>query len=543
MAAPELTPRRSERIRKQELVKVQESSVNKPAATVNPNRPTRQARKRHGKPQESDSGRIDCSPIRGVGTPRNRDSATYTNLSEQNRTMTTRTPHTTRQTVEETGTPRVSQGAPDEDPQKLQRYSRLDSWLEKVRTSPAADADPFFLDWRTLRSSDTARSTSPSTESATSDQRPSVEPDKENAGKKEIKNISLAEGLRTRLVEFEERVGDLMTASLKSAIAFNAGSILLEQTEPLCDKIELFLKKANEFQRGASIRDAVEELSDAINEWKSTVHMATVTNQDFNKDLEHCKYHANAAIFQRTVMMSILNRHQISDKFTFNCEGQWLPQRNHYALPSTEENSIPDPKPDLAIFFRFESLLGEGPYSYSTPIPDRLKACMSPDGSIDRCFPFIFVEAKKGFHDLEFALMANMHSASQALFNIYVWMSEAGHQDKFFSDVRLFSLAINAKKFAFRVHRAQAVEEGGGEGLEFYYDDICDGYNYKRDHVCNLIRNVIDSYAETTLLDVLKKSVLVVTQNQRQALKRKSEVAGLTTYGPLSKKTAVATSN
>lgn len=324
----------------------------------------------------------------------------------------------------------------------------------------------------------------------------------------------MMEGLRTRLVEFEEPVEDPKMAELKSVIISDAVSIQLEQTESLCENIELFLKKARGSQGGASIYDTVEELSDVINEWKSTVRMSTTTNRDFNKDLEHCKFPANEAVFQRTVMMSILNRHQISDQFDFNCEGQWSLRSNYYALPSTEENSIAAPKPDLAIFFRFNSLVGRGPYWKSAPIPDGLKPCMSPDGHIQRCFPFIFIEAKKGFRDLTPALIANMHSASQALFNIYVWMSEAGHKDKFFSDVRLFSIAINAKEFALRVHRAQAAE--GGEGLEFYYDEICDRHTYERDDICNLIRNILVGYAGETLLDVLKQSVQAVLQNQRR---------------------------
>ncbi|KAI0530423.1 hypothetical protein GGR58DRAFT_508420 [Xylaria digitata] len=271
--------------------------------------------------------------------------------------------------------------------------------------------------------------------------------------------------------------------------------------------------------------------------------MTTVTNRDFNKDLEHCKTPANKAVFQRTIMMSILDRHQISGKFDFNYEGQWLQQSNSYALSSTENNRIPAPNPDLAIFFSFDSLVGEGPYWRSMPLSDSFKLCMSPGGDIERCFPFTFIEAKMGFHDLTPALMANMHSASQALFNIYVWMSEAGHKNKFFSDVRLFSIAINAKEFALRVHRAQASEKG--QGLEFYYDDICGGHAYKRDHVCNLTRNVLVKYAETTLLDILNQSVLVVSENlrQMQAPKRKSEVAGLADGDRLSKKTTVATSN
>ncbi|KAI1292692.1 hypothetical protein F5Y03DRAFT_375373 [Xylaria venustula] len=517
--APKPIGRRSERIRAQTLIKPRESSDHRPITTENPSRTTRA---RRGRPRKVNSGEFSGSSIR------------------KNRPTTGRTPETTQHRIQDNVTPHWLQGVPEigTDPQRLRVYSRLDSWLEEVRASPATDVDPFFSNQRRLSSSSNmTRSTSYSTEGsvATAGPQSTLKPDKkENA--EQIKKVSLAEGLRTRLVEFEERMDDPKTAELKKVIMPSAAAVRLEQTVPLRDKIKLLFSKVDEFQSDASIYDTMEELSDAINDWKSTAHMATVTNRDFDKDLVHCKYPSNEAVFQRTVLMSILNRHQISDKFDFNCEGAWSLRSSYYALPSTEKNTVPSPKPDLAIFCRFNSLVGRGPYWKSTPIPDDLKLCMSPDGYIQRCFPFIFIEAKKGFHDLTPALMANMHSASQALFNIFVWMRAAGHQDKFFSDVRLFSVAINAENFALRVHRAQAAEEG--EGLEFYYDDICDGHAYKRDHICNLIRNVLVGYAEKTLVDILKETVETVLGNERQiqALKRKSEAAGLAVGDSLSNK-------
>ncbi|GAP84235.1 hypothetical protein SAMD00023353_0700270 [Rosellinia necatrix] len=531
-AAPKPTARRSERIREKELANARGSSVSRPIASETPTRATKETRSQRRNPRKSDS-------CQSLGRTPIRESATAPNLPDQDRTTTGLPQEAIRRWVEETGEPRDSPELSDSDLQKLRLYSRLDSWLEQVRTSPEADVDPFFSNRRTPSSSDMAPTVSRSTESlAISERQSTVRP-----GRREVKRVSLVEGLRTRLVEFGERVKDPKAAELKAVIIANAVDIRLAQTESLRNHIELFLGRADGSQGGASIYDTVEELSNAINEWKSTVRMATTTNRDFNKDLEHCKFPANEAVFQRTVLMSILNRHQIGDQFDFNCEGQWSLRSNYYALPSTEENSIPAPKPDLAIFFRYSSLVGRGTYWKSTPIPDYLKPCMSPDGYIQRCFPFVFIEAKKGFRDLTPALVANMHSASQALFNIYVWMSEAGHKDEFFSDVRLFSIAINAREFVLRVHRAQVVEES--EGLEFYYDDICRGYEYERDNICNLIQNILVGYAEKTLLNVLRQSVLAVVRNQRemQALKRKSEAAGLSPGDPLSKRMAVATSN
>ncbi|RYC63272.1 hypothetical protein CHU98_g2926 [Xylaria longipes] len=81
------------------------------------------------------------------------------------------------------------------------------------------------------------------------------------------------------------------------------------------------------------------------------------TNQKFENDLEHCKAPANEAVFQRTVMMSIIDRSHLKSAFDFNCEGQWSLQGSN-PLPSDGDDAITGPKPDLAIFFRFDYLVG-----------------------------------------------------------------------------------------------------------------------------------------------------------------------------------------
>ncbi|KAI0099173.1 hypothetical protein GGR51DRAFT_403273 [Nemania sp. FL0031] len=540
IAAPEPTVRRSKRLRGEPPVEGSGSSLNEPVSTENPSITTEKIRLARPKLRKSNSGRIDHSTTREVDTPRGKDSVVVPNLQEKNRATGERTRKITPQEHTETATPPVSREIADMDPEELRLSARLGSWLEEVRVSPVAGFDPFFTDWRGPDSIDMARSISISTDSlATSEPQSTVKP-----VRKKIKKVTLAEGLRTRRVWFEGRAEDPKRAELKNVIVTDTRPILSEQTELLRNKIQSFLSKADEFQRGTSIYNTVEKLSDDLNDWKSIAHMATISNRDFNKDLERCNMNdANEALFQRTIMMSIFNRHQISDKFDYNCEGQWFAQGNSYPLPSTEENIIPAPKPDLAIFIRFESLVGWGPYWRSIAIPDELKPCMAPDGSINRCFPFIFIEAKKGKNDPTPALMANMHSASQALLNIYVWMNEAGQTDKFFNDVRLFSIVINAEEFALRVHRAELTKEGEGRGLEFYYDDICKKHEYERDNICNIIRNILVEYVEGTLLKILKESVMEILQNQGQGQKRKSEVIELVAGDRRSKKTAVGVSS
>lgn len=255
--------------------------------------------------------------------------------------------------------------------------------------------------------------------------------------------------------------------------------------------------------------------------------MAAITNQDFDGDLEYCRYTTNETIFQRTVMMSIINRSCLKEKFDFNCEGNW--SRGTYPLPSTNgpDDIITGPKPDLAIFFKYGSLVGTDIVSRSAAIPDDLKSCISPDNDQLRCFPFIFIEAEKGFDNLKHAVLANMHSASQALFNIYAWMNRAGDDATFFNDVRLFSIAINAERVVVRAHRARLVDSGDDTELVFSYDELYPRSkpHYTRDEVCTLIHNILLEYGEKELLPILKKTVVSVLKDFQQDLERKGDAA------------------
>jgi hypothetical protein len=133
----------------------------------------------------------------------------------------------------------------------------------------------------------------------------------------------------------------------------------------------------------------------------------------------------------------------------------------------------------------------------------------------------VFIEAKKGFHDLTKALYANMHSASQALLNIYAWMERVGHEDAFFDNVRLFSIAINAEKAIVRIHRAEMLD--GEEGLVYLFDDICTLHDYQRDEICVLIRNILLRYGAAKLRGILKTTFDEVSKQYKQELNQDNE--------------------
>lgn len=102
-------------------------------------------------------------------------------------------------------------------------------------------------------------------------------------------------------------------------------------------------------------------------------------------------------------------------------------------------------------------------------MPTGLLSYMNPEDHLDRCFPFLFI--KNECSNIDSAVFSNLHSASQALFNIYMWIIKAGHQTAFFKDVCLFLLAINAQQVIARVHRAVPVAVGDQTTTQYKGDD------------------------------------------------------------------------
>ncbi|KAI0435839.1 hypothetical protein F4803DRAFT_544271 [Xylaria telfairii] len=408
---------------------------------------------------------------------------------------------------------------------KAQLYSRLGLWLDEVRQAAARGDGIFDMSQSELdRNSMASCSIQSQTSLATSENPSTVIAIKQQGKAKKVSE----ESLRTRRVEVDGPQMDDWTPTFKEYLVENPVEIPFEATKKLQSSVKDFLTRAENASASENCYDTIEKLCNEINEWKATARLAVVTNQDFSRDLDYCRHPANEAVFQRTVMMSLIDRTHLKEKFDFNCEGQWSLQGTH-PLPSTNGpgDIITGPKPDLAIFFRYSALVGADSISKSAAIPIELKSCINPDKYTQRCFPFVFIEAKKGFDNIERAVLANMHTANQALFNIYAWMNRAGDNATFFKDVRVFSVAINAEKVIARVHRARPVDSGDDTELVFSYDDLYpkSRFHYTRDEVCRLIHNVLLDYGEKTLLPKLKKTVASVLKEYKQDLKRKSDTA------------------
>ncbi|KAI0506358.1 hypothetical protein F5B22DRAFT_650748 [Xylaria bambusicola] len=424
----------------------------------------------------------------------------------------------------------ISQPNPNKDSKRSKLYvkEKLETWLEDVRTIAV---DP--CETNSYRSVTDVSNIPTQTEYSPTTRRTSPI----LAWNPRTKKVT-PEALRTRQVEVIEANEDEWTAEFREHLVEKRMKISFKKTEPLLQSMKNFERKTKLANDDDDSWDAIEELCKEINEWRAAMRLGAITSENFKNDLDYCKSSSNKVAFQRMVMMSIIDRCHLKPVFNYNFEGQW--NQEICPLPSTNGllDIIADPQPDLAIFFEFASLVGTDSFSKSAPIPPELQPCMNPDGNTQRCFPFIFIEAKKATADIESAILKNLHSASQALFNIYAWMSRAKQDDVFFKDVRVFSVAINEEEAIVRVHWAVPVSNGDDSGLEFLHNNLHyrqEKKPYTRDGLCTLIHNILINYAEKTLLKILKSTVDKILKEHKKTLKRKNNNALL---GPSPKRLA-----
>ncbi|KAL9116796.1 MAG: hypothetical protein Q9187_006673 [Circinaria calcarea] len=113
-----------------------------------------------------------------------------------------------------------------------------------------------------------------------------------------------------------------------------------------------------------------------IDEWKSLVEgdpgsiteNEPVTRDDrtgvpdearWRVDMEAC-FGASEAMFQRTTMMTILDRHVLDDKLSYVCEAQWISDRFPGRSCKLKDCNMCKPRPDLVVAFKPMKLLPEG---------------------------------------------------------------------------------------------------------------------------------------------------------------------------------------
>lgn len=248
----------------------------------------------------------------------------------------------------------------------------------------------------------------------------------------------------------------------------------------------------------------IESLSDEFDKWKSQVNLATITEKHFQNDVAWCSF-SNEAILQRTIMMEIIDRHQLHEFLIFNCEGIWNQNKGN-CLISKDVFQISFPKPDLNISFQLQS------FNETAAIPPSLDKSFRPDsaGQMNgRCFPFLFFEVKKSKESLERAEMANLNNASQALWNIYGWMLRARKTEDFFAKVRVFSFVFNVEALMVRMHRATPHDT---TGLQYHFSEVRMLRGYPKTEVCLMLRKILQEYAVDKLHPILKATFDVVIE-------------------------------
>ncbi|KAF2179600.1 hypothetical protein K469DRAFT_798766 [Zopfia rhizophila CBS 207.26] len=181
-------------------------------------------------------------------------------------------------------------------------------------------------------------------------------------------------------------------------------------------------------------------------------------------DLEKCKK-CNEAVYQRTTMMSFLDRHNLNPVLDYACEETWQndPGSSLPRLNLVKKKKLSKPKPDLAVAFTTESLLPDYEDRLALERLGFLQTHMCPEGSEDgqmeRALHFFFVEAQGKEALRDEAELQNLNSASLALHNIYCFMREAGEEARFFKQVRVFSATAAYDHFSVRIHRPDRIND------------------------------------------------------------------------------------
>jgi len=314
-----------------------------------------------------------------------------------------------------------------------------------------------------------------------------------------------ASKLRYRRI-YQDPTADGKLEYLASIIKTTLPELSNMEIEDLQSAAQIFIDETRSHPRD-NCYSFIDNFSFNFDKAKSKINYPFINEKYFNSDLKRCLA-GNETVLQRTIMIHIINQYWLGGFFDWNSEGSWS-QPEDSRLPSSKADTISSPRPDLAMFFTLKSFTGE---AIDDPIPSELEKCISPDGG-DRCFPFLFMEVKKAGADLQDAYTANLHSASQALYNIYTWMVRLGQEEKFYNDVRVFSLVFNAQNLSVRVHRAEMRENGT---VYFLFDELLPLQRYTKNQACLLIKTTVAEYAAKELHPLLKIAFKEVTKQESE---------------------------
>ncbi|RMZ84002.1 hypothetical protein DV737_g1387, partial [Chaetothyriales sp. CBS 132003] len=303
------------------------------------------------------------------------------------------------------------------------------------------------------------------------------------------------------------------------------------------------------FSHGLRARNVFLHESDTPDPYADQIRLLTPAprTQDINAETEsHARLWAldqvkisrgsNEALFQRTLMMSLIGRHlfiyhrdrEKADCLDFSVEEPWtcppMPTRayNQFA------NFLSQPKPDLAVCFRRETAIPDRLWN-SLPFATQGLACYEniKHPHDDRIFHFLTIEAKKQktSTDDDVGKHQSLNNASQALHNMFEFFREADHADIFFAKVRFFSVVASTEGLCIRIHRAtREPKDGSDQGfimpnrhdypLRFEYQDFA---HITRDEfalatVLSMFENILAGYGARILRDLIHNAAQAIVE-------------------------------
>ena len=303
---------------------------------------------------------------------------------------------------------------------------------------------------------------------------------------------------------------------------------------PLCDPIEDLAMNAS--IQGDFPHETPEEKSSFGLLWKL--------------DQAKCNRPANEALFQRTLMISLVARHcliyQRSDTreqiLDFSVEQPWtcppMPSRDY---DKKKLRCLASSKPDLAVCFCRETVIPDG---FWNTMPDSMKRLICyenlDESGRTKVFCFFTIEAKKSLTSPgnRTALHQNLNNASQALHNMFEIFRDAGHEEIYFREVRFFSVVASSEGLLVRVHRAMKVrrkedlimKNRPDYPLSFEFREcatFAKGFNFEREKVLHTFERILHGYAVQKLLPLLQDATVVLmkklTKNAEQMRLRQDD--------------------
>lgn len=229
------------------------------------------------------------------------------------------------------------------------------------------------------------------------------------------------------------------------------------------------------FLSGLSARNVVfERFSDAFVDYvkslspevpEETLQEKEHEARAWELDLRKVSNDSLEAIFQRTILMSMINRHRLiygqkDAIIDFAVEKPWAcPPMPTRQFINADPKSLSQPKADLALAFHHRAIFQERYWDY-LPLALRNMVCYEGNETISqsRIFHFMAIESKSSLKNINdpTGILQNLNSASQSLHNMYEFFREAGEEyvNIFFDKVRFFSAVSTNMGIKIRIHRA-----------------------------------------------------------------------------------------